>query len=75
MYTLNFLHDDNTSWGYFIIDHFLALFPVFTLSTNYPIVAITLINNVKVLRDLVAPPRYRYGILRLIVDSVDLITQ
>eukprot|EP00080_Pristionchus_pacificus_P024003 PDM84023.1 kin-29 [Pristionchus pacificus] len=60
VYTLNFLHDDNTSWGYFIIDHFLALFPVFTLSTNYPIVAITLINNVKVLRDLIAPPRYRY---------------
>ncbi|GMT06213.1 hypothetical protein PENTCL1PPCAC_28387 [Pristionchus entomophagus] len=58
VYTLNFLHDENASWGYFIIDHFLALFPVFTLSTNYPIVAITLINNVKVLRNLVAPPRY-----------------
>ncbi|GMT36048.1 hypothetical protein PFISCL1PPCAC_27345 [Pristionchus fissidentatus] len=68
VYTLNFLHDENASWGYFIIDHFLALFPVFTLSTNYPIVAITLINNVKVLRNLVAPPRYSEDEERL-VDS------
>jgi hypothetical protein len=25
-----------------VIDYFLALFPVFTLSTNFPIIAITL---------------------------------
>ncbi|CAJ0610398.1 unnamed protein product [Cylicocyclus nassatus] len=55
VYTLNFLHDDLTSAFYFICDHFLALFPVFTLTTNYPIVATTLINNVRVLRDLVSP--------------------
>ena len=28
---------------------FLALFPVFTLSTNFPIIAITLSNNLKAL--------------------------
>ncbi|KHJ98886.1 transmembrane amino acid transporter protein [Oesophagostomum dentatum] len=55
VYTLNFLHDDLTSVFYFICDHFLALFPVFTLTTNYPIVATTLINNIRVLRDLIAP--------------------
>ncbi|ETN75248.1 hypothetical protein NECAME_00659, partial [Necator americanus] len=55
VYTLNFLHDDLTSVFYFICDHFLALFPVFTLTTNYPIVGITLINNIRVLRDLITP--------------------
>ncbi|VDM74292.1 unnamed protein product [Strongylus vulgaris] len=55
VYTLNFLHDDLTSAFYFICDHFLALFPVFTLTTNYPIVAVTLINNIRVLRDLLFP--------------------
>ncbi|EYC01958.1 hypothetical protein Y032_0103g3561 [Ancylostoma ceylanicum] len=55
VYTLNFLHDEYTSIFYFFCDHFLALFPVFTLTTNYPIVGITLINNVRVLWDLMAP--------------------
>ncbi|KAE9419383.1 hypothetical protein Angca_003341, partial [Angiostrongylus cantonensis] len=53
VYTLNFLHDDFTSLFYFICDHFLAMFPVFTLTTNYPIVGITLINNMRVIRDMV----------------------
>lgn len=56
VYTLNFLHDEYTSVFYFFCDHFLALFPVFTLTTNYPIVAITLINNVKVLKNMLFPP-------------------
>ncbi|KAJ1362565.1 hypothetical protein KIN20_022166 [Parelaphostrongylus tenuis] len=53
VYTLNFLHDDLNSLFYLICDHFLALFPVFTLTTNYPIVGITLINNVRIVRDIV----------------------
>lgn len=57
VYTLNFLHDDLTSVFYFVCDHFLALFPVFTLTTNYPIVGITLINNVRVVRDMITPER------------------
>jgi len=32
-----------------ILDYFLPLFPVFTLSTNFPIIAITLQNNLKTL--------------------------
>ncbi|CEF71644.1 Transmembrane protein 104 [Strongyloides ratti] len=54
IYTLNFLHDQNTSPIYTVIDYFLALFPVFTLTTNYPIVAITLINNLRVLLEMIA---------------------
>ncbi|KAE9555646.1 hypothetical protein FO519_001117 [Halicephalobus sp. NKZ332] len=49
VYTLNFLHDDKTSFVYSIIDYFLALFPVFTLTSSYIIVAITLSNNLRVL--------------------------
>ncbi|TMS37180.1 hypothetical protein L596_004161 [Steinernema carpocapsae] len=49
VYTFNFFHDKNTSFFYLITDYFLMLFPVFTLTSNYPIVAITLINNLKVL--------------------------
>uniref|UniRef100_A0A7I4Z296 Aa_trans domain-containing protein n=1 Tax=Haemonchus contortus TaxID=6289 RepID=A0A7I4Z296_HAECO len=59
VYTLNFLHDEMTSVFYFIVDYFLALFPVFTLTTNYPIVGTTLINNIRVLRDAVFPPGSR----------------
>ncbi|CAJ0935607.1 unnamed protein product, partial [Mesorhabditis belari] len=55
VYTLNFFHDDNNSALYFLIDHFLVLFPIFTLTTNYPIVGITLINNIKVLKDMIMP--------------------
>ncbi|CAD6185296.1 unnamed protein product [Caenorhabditis auriculariae] len=55
LYTLNFLHDENNSFFYAVSDIFLALFPIFTLTTNYPIVAITLINNVKVLKELLFP--------------------
>jgi len=49
VYTLNFLHDDKTTFIYTIMDYFLALFPVFTLTSSYIIVAITLSNNVRVL--------------------------
>ncbi|XP_077979470.1 transmembrane protein 104-like isoform X2 [Glandiceps talaboti] len=43
LYTLTF-KDANV-----VIYYFLALFPVFTLSTNFPIIAITLRNNLKTL--------------------------
>ncbi|CAB3400032.1 unnamed protein product [Caenorhabditis bovis] len=55
IYTLNFLHDDNTSFIYSIIDYFLAAFPIITLTSSYPIIALTLINNVKVVKDLIFP--------------------
>ncbi|XP_070580107.1 transmembrane protein 104-like isoform X2 [Ptychodera flava] len=47
LYTLNFKNSDVTSVKFF--QYYLALFPVFTLSTNFPIIAITLRNNLKTL--------------------------
>lgn len=60
VYTLNFLHDDKTSLFYTIIDYFLALFPVFTLTSSYIIVAITLTNNLRVLVSLLKPSTTRF---------------
>ncbi|XP_040578418.1 transmembrane protein 104 [Lepeophtheirus salmonis] len=49
LYTLNFPPNPND--GIFMegVSYFLVLFPVLTLSTNYPIIAITLRNNLKAL--------------------------
>jgi amino acid permease len=44
LYTLNF-----TSYDIRPIAGFLSLFPVFTLSTNFPLIAITLRNNLMIL--------------------------
>jgi len=49
LYTLNFQPSDSDNWLQFTVHIFLALFPVFTLSTNFPIIAITLSNNLKAL--------------------------
>lgn len=43
LYTLNFLSSEP------FLAYFLALFPVFTLSTNFPIIAITLRENLKII--------------------------
>jgi len=47
LYTLNFQPSESDTWFEFGIHYFLSLFPVFTLSTNFPIIAITLSNNLK----------------------------
>ena len=51
IYTLNFLPDEcddsKSITNVKFIEYFLALFPVFTLSTNFPIISITLRNNLK----------------------------
>ncbi|OXB76986.1 UNVERIFIED_CONTAM: hypothetical protein H355_014808 [Colinus virginianus] len=47
MYTLNFTDCDIVSAAF--IRYFLGLFPVFTISTNFPIIAVTLRNNWKTL--------------------------
>jgi hypothetical protein len=49
LYTLNFQPQPGEPWYMSIIHYFLSLFPVFTLSTNFPIIAITLRNNLKTL--------------------------
>jgi amino acid permease len=47
LYTLNFVPKDNDNIFLEIVEYFLALFPVFTLSTSFPIIAITLRNNLQ----------------------------
>ncbi|XP_053670389.1 transmembrane protein 104 homolog [Anopheles nili] len=50
LYTLNFVPSaDQTNGLLKAIEYFLALFPVFTLSASFPIVAITLRNNLQTL--------------------------
>ncbi|XP_050670792.1 transmembrane protein 104 homolog [Leptidea sinapis] len=47
LYTLNFIPKNNENIFLEIVEYFLALFPVFTLSTSFPIIAITLRNNLQ----------------------------
>nr|CAD7393350.1 unnamed protein product [Timema cristinae] len=53
LYTLDFGPRANgdcgtgAAWPVMTMEYFLALFPVFTLSTSFPIIAITLRNNLK----------------------------
>jgi len=49
LYTLNFQPNPGEPWYMKVVHYFLSLFPVFTLSTNFPIIAITLRNNLKTL--------------------------
>lgn len=50
LYTLNFVPTiDQSSSILKIVEYFLSLFPVFTLSASYPIIAITLRNNLQTL--------------------------
>ncbi|XP_017853690.1 transmembrane protein 104 homolog isoform X2 [Drosophila busckii] len=54
LYTLNFLpynvkYEDFLTGLLIVINYFLSLFPVFALSTSYPVIAITLKNNLKIL--------------------------
>ena len=49
LYTLNFQPLPGEPWYLAIVHYFLSLFPVFTLSTNFPIIAITLRNNLRAL--------------------------
>uniref|UniRef100_A0A1I8B2P7 Aa_trans domain-containing protein n=1 Tax=Meloidogyne hapla TaxID=6305 RepID=A0A1I8B2P7_MELHA len=55
IYTINFLHEQTEHFNIWdsLIDYFLALFPVFVLTSSYIIVAITLCNNMRVLFKLI----------------------
>lgn len=50
LYTLNFIPTQQQSDLFLVfIEYFLALFPVFTLSASFPIISITLRNNLEAL--------------------------
>jgi Transmembrane amino acid transporter protein len=53
LYTLNF-----SSYKVQWLSGFLTLFPVFTLTTSFPLIAITLRNNLQTLYAFVYPPDY-----------------
>ncbi|XP_030379559.1 transmembrane protein 104 homolog [Scaptodrosophila lebanonensis] len=72
LYTLNFLPSKVDYSNFFSvllygIDYFLALFPVFTLSTSFPIVAITLRNNLQALfLDTIHYDSYNFFVRRIL---------
>lgn len=67
VYSLNFVPESKmASVGLEIVDYFLIMFPVITLSTSFPIIAVTLRNNLQailfphetsnwILRDILVP--------------------
>lgn len=67
LYTLNFQPNEcgrQSVTNVKFIEYFLALFPVFTLSTNFPIIAITLRNN---LQAVLARPSFSMLVNRVLI--------
>ena len=88
IFTLNFLCDSSSHpiTHFKGIEYFLALFPVFTLSSNFPIIAISLRNNIATLfkvhserawfMERIVFPVLAIGppiLVALIVDNVELL--
>lgn len=49
IYTLNFIPKGNEEVFYEGVDYFLSLYPILTMTTSFPLVAITLRNNLQTL--------------------------
>lgn len=76
LYTLNFVPVTNEHVGWFTegVEYFLGLFPVFTLSTSFPIIAITLQSNLKSLfLDPNAMERYNFFVRHLIFPTLAIV--
>ncbi|KAJ3662373.1 hypothetical protein Zmor_006727 [Zophobas morio] len=76
LYTLNFIPTGSDKSGIFmeIIKYFLGAFPLFTLSTSFPIIAITLQNNLKSLfLDVNMMERYNFIVRRLIFPTLAVV--
>lgn len=73
LYTLNFEPDPcgarsgELPTNSVAIQYFLSLFPVFTLSTNFPIIAITLRNNLKQLVEVIRPQQQQWKMIKQVV--------
>lgn len=73
LYTLNFQPNEcgrQSVTHVKFFEYFLALFPVFTLSTSFPIIAITLRNN---LQTLLARPRFPQLVNRYLIGLLAII--
>lgn len=74
LYTLNFVPTDNENIFLEIVEYFLALFPVFTLSTSFPIIAITLRNNLQSLfLDTARLESYNFILRKLLFPIVTVV--
>lgn len=79
LYTLNFIPDQTDDHSFsadllLAIDYFLALFPVFTLSASFPIIAITLRNNLQTLcLDMSRFESYNYFVRRILFPMLAVI--
>ncbi|KOB78314.1 putative amino acid transporter, partial [Operophtera brumata] len=74
LYTLNFVPTDNENIFLEMIEYFLALFPVFTLSTSFPIIAITLRNNLQsFFLDTTRLDSYNFVLRRLVFPIVTVV--
>ncbi|XP_061398465.1 transmembrane protein 104 homolog [Musca vetustissima] len=79
LYTLNFIPDQTDDHSFAAellvgIDYFLALFPVFTLSASFPIIAITLRNNLQTLcLDMGRFESYNYFVRRILFPMLTVI--
>ncbi|XP_054289417.1 transmembrane protein 104 homolog [Macrosteles quadrilineatus] len=62
LFTLNFVPQPGDSEELQIADYFLILFPVFTLTASFPVISVTLRNN---LQSVVSPSRSK--LLRLVI--------
>ncbi|XP_013387562.1 transmembrane protein 104 isoform X2 [Lingula anatina] len=75
LYTLNFqasCDPKDSVTNVVFIQYFLALFPVFTLSTSFPIIAITLRNNLKTLCHRPRRP-YPWAVDKLVFPLVTIL--
>ncbi|XP_038064388.1 transmembrane protein 104-like [Patiria miniata] len=72
IYTLNFFGDKNGVTMVVPVQYFIALFPVFTLSTNFPIIGITLRNNLKMLFAREGRP-YHWAVDRIVFPLLALL--
>lgn len=77
LYTLNFIpqaSDSSTGKIMEVVDYFLALFPVFTLSASFPVIAITLRNNLQTLfLDMSRIDSYNFFLRRLLFPLLAVI--
>lgn len=58
LYTINFTPKPSDPFILRALDYFLTLFPVFTLSTNFPVVAVTLRSNLQVCVHCKCTPKF-----------------
>ncbi|KRT85192.1 Amino acid transporter [Oryctes borbonicus] len=74
LYTLNFVPGPDSSIFMKILMYYLSLFPVFTLSTSFPIIALTLQNNLKArFLDLNTLEHYNFVLRRLTFPTIAVI--